>query len=58
MVTSRLSDTITSRCAAWLRAACRVTIYLARVALSVALGLTIGAALTALTITLGLTLPW
>lgn len=58
MVTSRLSDTITSRCAAWLRAACRVGVCLARVALSIALGLTIGAALVALALALGLALAW
>lgn len=58
MVTSGLSGTVMARCAAWLRAACRVGIYLARVALSVAVGLTIGAALVALALALGLALPW
>lgn len=58
MVTSGLSGTVMARCAAWLRAACRVGIYLARVAVSVAVGLTIGTALAALLAALGLALPW
>ncbi len=47
-----------ARCAAWLRAACRVGIYLARVAVSIAVGLTIGTALAAILAALGLALPW
>lgn len=58
MVTSGLSGTVMARCAAWLRAACRVGIYLARVAVSIAVGLTIGTALAAILAALGLALPW